>query len=344
MRLAIPLFLLALAPGLNLGQEPTPELVIKGLNNPTSVAIQPTTGHVFVADSGHFKVVRIIDGKSEDVITDFPTGVYQNGKSYAAAPLSIAFLDQDTLVVGTAESSPSRPKLQLFDIPAAGSEPINSKAATSEASLPDENAQTKQGGFYGIFKSTSALFVAYHRPDQPGWIAKADLATNQLTNLHQEFSVQDVAKANFPFSVVLSPEGFLAVTQVGIPQSGIDSQLAFYDIQGNFLQSFDTGLSRVVGAAYGPQRGRLFAINFTSPDDSGTATPSPNSGLYKIVADGKEKCKPVLIAELNKPSALAFTPTGDLYVTVFGALSEEGEQPSGALMRIKGLDQPPKKK
>ncbi|MDB4468390.1 hypothetical protein N9093_00880, partial [bacterium] len=43
--------------------------VVERLNNPCGVAIQPTTGHVFVSDSGALRVIRIVDGKAEPVIT-----------------------------------------------------------------------------------------------------------------------------------------------------------------------------------------------------------------------------------------------------------------------------------
>ena len=337
MRPLVSLILLALAPTLTNGQETTPELIVKGLKNPTSVAIQPKTGHVFVADSGHLKVIRVIDGKSEDVITDFPDGIYQNGKSYPAGPLAITFLDQNTLVVSSEPAPPSKPQLQLFNVPAAGADPIQSSDATSQMNLPDDKTPPNLGGFYDILKTTSAIFVPCQVSEQKGWIAKADLATGQLTNFNLAFPTQGVADAQIPFAAAMSPEGFLAVAQVGKPQSDTNSQLTFYDNQGKFLQSFNTQLTGVIGLAYGPQRGRLFVVDFNAKDDS-------MGGLYKIVADGKEACKSILIAELEKPTSLAFATNGDLYVTIFGGGTGEGEQPSGSLIKFTGLDQQPKKK
>ena len=51
--------------------EPTATTTLKGLNNPCGIAIQPETGVVFVSDSGAGKVVKLVDGKAVDVITDF---------------------------------------------------------------------------------------------------------------------------------------------------------------------------------------------------------------------------------------------------------------------------------
>ena len=59
--------------------EATVDTVAGGLTNPCGVAIQPGTGTIFVADSGAGRVVRIVDGKAEAVITDFPVDSYGKG-------------------------------------------------------------------------------------------------------------------------------------------------------------------------------------------------------------------------------------------------------------------------
>ena len=66
------------------------EVVLEGLHNPSGLAVQPKTGHVFVSDSGAGKVVRIVDGKAEDVITEFPSDVYGKGPKYNIGPLGLA--------------------------------------------------------------------------------------------------------------------------------------------------------------------------------------------------------------------------------------------------------------
>ena len=52
-------------------QDATFEVVLEGLNNPTSVAVQPGTGVVFIADSGAQRIIRVVDGLAEEVITGF---------------------------------------------------------------------------------------------------------------------------------------------------------------------------------------------------------------------------------------------------------------------------------
>src|SRR5262249_26266828 len=74
-------------------------VVLEGLHNPTGLAKQPGTGHIFVADSGAGKVIRIVDGKAQDVITDFAQDIYGKGPQYKIGPLGLAFIDENTLVV-----------------------------------------------------------------------------------------------------------------------------------------------------------------------------------------------------------------------------------------------------
>ena len=80
--------------------EQTPKTVWDDLNNPCGVAVQPGTGHVFVSDSAAGRVIRIVKGKLEDVITGFPQDIYGKGPMYDIGPLGLAFPSQDTLVVG----------------------------------------------------------------------------------------------------------------------------------------------------------------------------------------------------------------------------------------------------
>ena len=79
---------------------PPVETVLEQLNNPCGVAVQPETGHVYVAESGAGRVVRIVEGKAQPVIVNFPLDVYGKGPQYKIGPLGLAFASKDVLVVG----------------------------------------------------------------------------------------------------------------------------------------------------------------------------------------------------------------------------------------------------
>lgn len=68
------------------GQDVKVETVVGGLTNPCGVAVQPETGVVFISDSGAGRVVRVVDGKLEAVITGFPKDVYGKGPMYDIGP------------------------------------------------------------------------------------------------------------------------------------------------------------------------------------------------------------------------------------------------------------------
>ena len=105
--------------------EPKVETVAEGLNVPCGVAIQPGTGHVFVADSAAGRVVRIVDGKVEDVIVDFPIDKYGKGPTYPIGPLGLAFVDENILAVGGGGYPDAKDKLRVYNIPAAGGDALN---------------------------------------------------------------------------------------------------------------------------------------------------------------------------------------------------------------------------
>ena len=89
--------------------------LVKDLKNPTGIAVQPETGHVFVADSGNFRVVRFADGMLEEVITDFPKDKYGENPTFDIGPLGLAFIDKDTLVVGGGGKPDGEEMLRVYN-------------------------------------------------------------------------------------------------------------------------------------------------------------------------------------------------------------------------------------
>ena len=139
-------------------QDAIPEIVVKGLNNPSGIAIQPETGHVFVADSGAGRVVRVIDGKVEAVITDFPTEGYGTNPTYKIGPLGLLFLDKETLVVGGGGLPDGEDLIRVFKVPDVGAEAIKASETHGDAlALPAINEKDDgevikpgEGNFYGL--------------------------------------------------------------------------------------------------------------------------------------------------------------------------------------------------
>src|SRR5690349_7763885 len=158
------------------------ETVYEGLNNPCGIAIQPETGHIFVADSGNLKVVRIVGGKAEDVITGFTKDVYGKGPMYDIGPLGLAFLDKDTLVVGGGGKPDGEEELFIFTVPKAGEKAIAADKPKLSFKLPATADVKGEGNFYGIAITKTAIYVTTNGDDTKGWVAKADVNGTKVEN------------------------------------------------------------------------------------------------------------------------------------------------------------------
>ena len=73
--------------------------LVTKMKNPSGVAIQPETGHVFISDSGNLRVLRYKPGEPKESrievsINGFPQDVYGKGPMYDIGPLGLAFLNE----------------------------------------------------------------------------------------------------------------------------------------------------------------------------------------------------------------------------------------------------------
>ncbi len=313
--------------------------VVERLNNPCGVAIQPETGHVFVSDSGGLRVIRIVDGKAEPVITGFPKDTYGKGPIYDIGPLGLVFIDKETLAVGGGGKIDGEEMLRVYKIPATGAAPIDASQMHGDPkTLPAVGEVAGEGNFYGLAKGNQGIFVTCNGDDEKGWISLAKITDGKIANFERKIATKEATKVDAPVAITISPEGFIAVGQMGEISLAGDSLLTFYNEKGEKLENFKTDLFDITGLGYGPKRGRLFATDFRWLD-------TDQGGLYKIIAikDNYEKCKPQKIVSLKKPTALAFHPNGDLYITLAGTPVEGTSKPNGKLVMIQGLDADPKK-
>ena len=332
------IFLLLAGFGQANAQDAIPDVVVQGLKNPSGVAIQPNTGHVFVSDSGAGRVVRVIDGKVEAVITAFPTEGYGTDPTYKIGPLGLLFLDEETLVVGGGGLPDGDDMISVFKVPAVGEKAILASETTGKTlSLPSvttsESAVPGEGNFYGLAFGAGKLFVTCNGDDNKGWVSKAKVKTNgEISNLIRLIATKEATGVDAPVAATISPQNYLVIGQMGEIKDQNDSLLTFYSLSGTNLGMFRTGLNDITGLAYGPQHGRLFALDFN------WANPK-RGGLYKLVAikDSNTKCEAVLMSRLEKPTALAFTEKGDCYITLSGT----NGNPDGKLVLIRQLDVDP---
>lgn len=331
----IPLFLVALAVSAGVSRgEPTSTSVVKELNNPCGIAIQPETGVVFVADSGAARIVKIVDGKAVPVITDFPLDEYGKGPTYKIGPLGMAFLDKKTLVVGGGGLKDGEELLRVYELP-EGDEPIKADAMVSSFKLEAMGEEVKgEGNFYGVAVTKAGIFVTANGDDTKGWIAKADLMGTKVGPFARSIASKEQVEVDAPVAITTTPKGNIAVGQMGEITVPNDALLTYYNPEtGKKLSNYETGLSDITGLAYSPgDNTQLYAIDFSWHDTA-------QGGLFQVIRelkDDKPGIKCVKLLPLDKPTALAFAPDGTLYVTVIGS----GEGNTGELLKIEQLQMP----
>ncbi len=313
------------------GAAPNAEVVLDGLENPCGVAVQSSTEHVFVSDSGAGRILRVVDGKPQDVVVGFPLDVYGEGPEYKIGPLGLAFLDKDTLIVGGGGNKDAEEIVRLYKIPEAGAPPLTADdMAVTLGPLAVDEQRPAEGNFFGVATNRAAIFVTCNGDDAKGWIARAGVIGGKPGKLTRFIATKEAVGVDAPVAITIGPRGEIVVGQMGEIGPDLDSQLSFYNIAGRLVLNLDCGLSDVTALAYSPQ-GLLYALDFS------WARPE-EAGLFRLDAarkDGKLAVKTVRIMSLERPTAMAFGKDGHLYITVFGKASDEAnDAKSGKLLRV----------
>lgn len=296
--------------------------VLDGLNNPAGVAIQPETGTVFVSDSGASRVVRVVDGKAEAVITDFPVDVYGKGPMYNIGPLGLVFLDKDTLVVGGGGLKDGEELLRVYKVPAAGQAAIKADKMEKKFKLTAAGDEVKgEGNFYGLASNGKRVFVTCNGDDTKGWVSHSAIKEGSLGKLKRSIATKEATEVDAPVAVAISPRGELVVGQMGEISIPGDGLLTFYNAKnGKMLLNLETGLSDITALAYSP-KGQLYATDFMW-------TNTAEGGLYQLISKGEgddQSIESKKLETLDKPTALAFGTDGSLYITVIGSGDKGGK-------------------
>ncbi len=329
--IAAGLVALAIAPARG---ETTAESVLGGLSNPSGLAVQPETGHVFVSDSAAGKIIRVVDGKAEDVVTGFKIDVYGKGPKYDIGPLGLAFWDKETLVVGDGSFVDGEEYVRVFTVPAAGKPAIDfdKDAKAKLGPLPEKDGLKPEGNFYAIAVGKTAVYISSNGDDTKGWVLKSDVTGTKFGELTRYIATKEAVEVDAPVGITIGPDGDVVVGQMGEINKPKDSLLTFYSAKtGKKLLNLETGLYDITGLAYSPKTKQLYALDFAWMS-------AGDGGLYRLDksnADGKQGIKATKILALDKPTALAFGKDGELYITVVGPKKDSENAPKeGALLKI----------
>jgi hypothetical protein len=315
-------------------QEATAEVkdILSNLDNPCGVAIQPETGLVFVSDSGAGRVVSFNPKGTDQVrvaINEFDIDVYGKGPMYNIGPLGLTFLDQNTLVVGGGDQKDGAELLRVFDMSSDEPQTPDSAKYSLGPIGPGDASEKGEGNFYGVVASNTAIYTSSNGDDTKGWVLRSEL-TDGVPGELTPFIATKVAleDTDAPVGIALNRDGQLVVGQMGEINKPHDSLYTVYDPEsGELLARAETGLYDIAGLAYSPS-GKLYAVDFAwmAPEEG---------GLFRLdVTDTTVEA--VKIASLDKPTALAFTPDGRLYVSLIGTQEEGSKKKPGKLVQILG--------
>lgn len=294
------------------------ETIVDGLDRPQSLAMHPVDKSIFIA--GASRVIKIVDGKAVDVITDFPQSDLLDGEGTGGA-LALEFLNPNWLIVGGAVNADGQLEVRGFDLTQAKEDqPL--KADEPQASIGMEREdEAVRAQVNSMVSGSQSLLLVCQEADHSTVVqlAKSPANPGSLSSL---IPGQDGEVTLSPGTgITLSqPEGYVAFIQNG--DEG--SVLTFYSEDGEANGTFATGLNGVTAIAYGPNRGRLYLAD------------SESGAIHKLIeSDNEAGCEHVEVFKLPGITSMRFNDAGDLLATVNG----DGEA-SGKLVKITGLDSP----
>lgn len=310
-----------------------PPLIIWHLENPSGVAVNSDTGHIFVTSrQGVFRFVP--DTKKLYLeVKGFPTDEYGKGPKYNIGPLGCTMWGTERLIVPDGSLKDGEELVRIYkiakDVPGKPREATETEFAVGPIKGNPEANYKGEGNYYAAVVWNDTIYVTSNGDDTKGWIATSKIVDGKPGELTGTIATKEATNTDAPVAITVSPDGnSLVVGQMGEVTNPGDSLLTMYDKEGKMTKNYKTGLHDIAGLAYSPKTGKLYATDFAWAEEI-----KGNGGLFELVIEGDE-VKPKKIVGLDRPTALAFDKEGALYITVFGIGKDTGDKPSGGLIRL----------
>ena len=307
-------------------------IVADGLRNPTGVAVQPRTGHVFVTSlDGVTRFVPEESFKAYTEVSGFSADSYGAGPRYQFGPLGLAFLDSTTLIVGGGGQPDGQDMIHFYTIEPTPSDAHEPQQASESAFQlgpvpPGRDALRGEGNFFGLALHGRYLYMTSHGDDTKGWLHRVALRNGRPTRIEPWIPTKRLLALDAPTAIVADDHRLL-VAQFGEVYSHPDSLIAAYETtSGDLVATYPTGLYDIVAIAKHPHTGELYALDFC------WARPELG-GLFRLAlrntsADANRATR---IAAIVKPTAMAFAPDGTLYVAAIDRSNLDDTLESGKL-------------
>jgi DNA-binding beta-propeller fold protein YncE len=315
--------------------KPAHEVVAKGLDNPTGVAVQPGTGHVFIASHAGVHRLDPKSGKLTAEVAGNPTDIYGKGPKYNIGPLGLAFIDANHLVVGDGSRPDGEELVRVYKVgnEAAAEPQAEGKALYTLGPIKaGEETAKGEGNFYGVAADASRIFVTCNGDDTKGWVASARVKDCKPGQLKLSIATKEATEVDAPGPVTFAKMGkAVIVGQIGEVNVEGDSLITIYTPKGKLTRKLTTTLNDVAGLAWSGS-GKLYATDFSWIDAS-------KGALYQLNLGKKDateaKCRKIL--DLDKPTGIAFDEDGNAYIAVFGTAAEGSDKPAGQIIKVSGL-------
>ncbi|MFO0897559.1 MAG: hypothetical protein U0836_09060 [Pirellulales bacterium] len=304
------------------GQEPKLEVVVEGLVNPWGLALQTRPGRLLVANSGAGEIVAI-DLKSKQaqpIVTGFPTELAGPNNAYRLGPVGLALSAQNMLLAST--------------LAPAGTSAVRSYGLGKElASIawdvnsPSVRVPPGSSRAWRLAPTASGAFAAA-TDASTGWIERWPL--RKQATAERLVAPPALGGGQGAWALTATPQGELVLGLAGKTEDALDSRVLFCGARtGRTLLAAAVELRDLIDLAYSPKTGRLYAADFSA------AAPG-EGGIFRLDATAEGGVKPVRVATLTQPTALAVGDDGALYAAqLTGSVDGEGRAP-GRVVRVQG--------
>jgi DNA-binding beta-propeller fold protein YncE len=310
--------------------EPKTTVIADGIDNPSGLAVQQSTGDIFVAArSGVHRLVLGAKPALHTEVGSFATDIYGKGPKYNIGPLGVGMLGDDHIVVADG-SNPDEKEVVLV-MPVGKAAPATPHTAKDAAFVlgpikAGKDSAKGEGNYYGVAIGHHAIFITCNGDDTKGWIAKSELKDHKPGELKPFIATKLVTNVDAPVGITFSPDGKdLVVSQMGEMNVPNDSLLTTYNPDdGKSIKVWKTGLHDIAGLAYSPKTGKLYVVDFAW-------VKTAEGGLFELSVLN-DKITATKVLSLDKPTSLTFGKDGHLYITEFG--TSTNDKPAGKILRV----------
>lgn len=311
--------------------DPKTTVVADGIDNPSGLAVQQSTGDIFVA--ARPGVYRLVLGEKpalQPEVGSFPTDIYGKGPKYNIGPLGVGLLDDGHLVVGDGSNPDEKEVVLVMKVgKAAPKTPQTAKDAAFVLGpiKAGKDSAKGEGNYYGVAVGAEGIFITCNGDDTKGWVARSVVKDGKPGELTPFIATKVATNVDAPVGITFSKDGKqLVVSQMGEMNVPNDSLLTTYNpADGKLIKSLKTGLHDIAGLAISPKTGKLYVVDFAWVKTS-------EGGLFELAVEG-DKVTATKVLSLDKATALTFGKDGKLYIAEFGTSADE-KKPAGKIIRV----------